>query len=263
MAGPSISATVRRLGERPSGARPARRRDLIGPGAGGVDNDRGGELARAGGGGPETRLAPQARDAGVGSEPAAAAAQAGDVALVQGGDVDIHRAGFVESGDAGLRPQHRHARADLVAGEPGERAGLRRLGRERIQPRPLGLAGDEERAARAKQRRLAKALRRRGQEGPARAAQRPDDGVAVGLGEQRRRAAGGVEARLRLLLQHDHAVLACQLVRRRRAGHPGADHKDVGELRQTVSLASGRPAACAPRRTPPRTSWASAGRCSC
>ncbi len=76
MSGPGIKRHGPPLGREAERGEARQRRDRVGPGAGGVDHDRRGEVAGAGGDGPRAGLAPQRGDAGVGDELAAAAAQA-------------------------------------------------------------------------------------------------------------------------------------------------------------------------------------------
>ena len=173
-----------------------KRCELVGPGARGIDDNGRLEFAGRRAHDPVRGFFLQRRHARIGDENAAARAELAQISLMQGMDVDV---GGVGLEDGSGRVTVAQQRANLLRFVCIDRARIRRnVGQreERAQFRQLVVSGDVKRSARAHQRVLDEAVRRRIEEFAAGAAERAHDGVAIGLGKKRGRTARGVVARL-------------------------------------------------------------------
>ena len=239
-AGGATRMAVRRFGTMPTRADARQRCQPVGPGAGGVDEDGGGDLAVARAEQPLVTPALKAQQLRAGAERAAEGAQAAEEGLKDGSHVHVGRRRVEEGRGDVVAAQRRDERAGLVG---AEQAGILawgpgfRFGADEVE---LVLPGDAEDAARGDERRVGEAGRRVVVEGGAGEVEAADDGVAVERGQQGCGAAGGMVARLGLALEQQHAAALGQGGRRRGARDPGAHHHDIEPLGHAPTSASGR-----------------------
>jgi hypothetical protein len=217
------------LGLQADRSRAGERADRVGPGACGVQHQRRLERVRSGLHLPHVALAAKRGDRRIEQQRAAGAADAAKKSLVDGVHVHVGRVGLVDGADHLLAAQHRHEGAGLGR---IEQAAARR---DRLQHRPvfmqrrlLAVARHHHGAARAEQRVFGESFGRLLEEGAAGHREGAHLRRAVALHEERGRAAGGMEARLRLLLDEQHLQVRREEEARRRAGDAGADDDAVG-----------------------------------
>ena len=201
-----------------------------------------------------------ARHPSIGDEPPATLAKEPQIALMQLVDVDIHRVRLVHRADHAIRAQHRNQRPRLRRVEPADpRIVGRQLGPGRRQRLLLPRHREHQRAARREDRVFGKAVGPGLVKRPARASEDADRAVAVGFGEQRRRAPGAVIAGLALPFEQHDAALIRKMRRSGSAGHAGADDDYVGGFGQCRASTAGcgsspRCSARLPRPNRPRRS---------
>ncbi len=202
--------------------------DRVGPGAGGVDDDGGGECAGPCLDAPVGAGFRQRHDLGIRDDTAAAGAKAPEIALVQRVHVDIHGIRLQHAAADIVRSQHRHQRPGLGRVDPPDRLDQpARLRENAFQLRFLVRPAEKHGAARRQNVVRGEAVGGRQEERLAAGRQRPHLRRPIGLGEQRRRPAGRVVARLALALQQHDAGTRRQLVGRRGAGHAAADDDEI------------------------------------
>jgi hypothetical protein len=210
--------------------------------------------------GPATVRRGQRRHLSVGNEPPAALSKAAEIALMQLMDVDIHRVGFVHRADDLIRPQHGNQHPRLGRIEPADPQIVRRQLRPRRGKRLLLTRhGEHQRATRRQDWVFGKAVGPGLVERAARPGEDTDGAVAIGLGEQSRRAAGAVIARLALALEQDDAAVGGEMRRHGCASDAGADDDYVGRFGQcgantAASCSCARCSARPPRPNRPRRS---------
>ncbi len=156
------------------------------------------------------------------------AADAAQVALVQGVGIDVGAGGVVGGAEDLVATQHRHDRAGLFR---VQQAHLRhqRLAAFVLTAEFFRIVAevDHHFRTRAEQRMLAEAGRRVVEEGPAGGGERAHLGCAVGHRVVRGGAAGGVVAGLRLALQHHDPAVGRQPVAGGCAGDAGTDDEVI------------------------------------
>ncbi|MNC12315.1 hypothetical protein D3C75_600340 [compost metagenome] len=203
--------------------------DLVGPGAGGVDDDWRAERLAVGLNVPYTlAVAAQADDFAVGMHFALVAADTAQIALVQGIGVNV-AGGRVVDGAVDLFPaQDRHQRAGLVG---AEQLHLRHRGfcALVLPVQFVRVAGQVHGhfAPRGQQRVFAETAGRVVEKVPAGQGQRPYLRGAVGRGVQRRRTAGGVIGRMGFAFEHDHAAVLRQPETCGSTGNSAADDDEI------------------------------------
>ena len=150
-------------------------------------------------------------------------------------DIDVEGVGLIERRRHIARPQQREQsqrprRVQMLDG----RAEMGDLLLQRVEGAKLIGSRDHQHAARRQDRMLGEARRRLLQEGAAGPGQAPDRPVAVILGEQRGRTAGGVIAGLALALQNQHPPMLGEGIGGRGAGNTGADDDEINGLHNSL-----------------------------
>ncbi|MNE05744.1 hypothetical protein D3C76_391700 [compost metagenome] len=210
--------------------------DGVGPGPGGIDQYRRAEAGIAGVDLPEPLGAAfQAQYFAVGVDLALVAANATQVALVQGVGVDVAGAGVVQRAVDLLRAQDRHARAGFCC---AQQLHLRYAGFRAfiLASQFFGVAVEVHGhfPTGGQQRVFGKALGRRVEECPAGQGQGAHLGRAICRGVERSRAAGGVISRVRFAFKHDHPRLLRQPETRGCTGDAAADDDVVSLLHEIL-----------------------------
>ena len=177
----------------------------------------------AGGHLPETGVAADGRDRGIGLDPAAALFQQPGIARQHAVDIDI--LGVALDGGAGddLGAQDRHQLDRLRRAQPLQPLGAAAIGLERVQ---LVFGRHHHLAARRQQAALRDPLGRLEKPGGG-GIERAQGGIAVVADEDRRRAAGGVIADLPLGLEHADRAIGGKLGTGANAGDATADDENI------------------------------------
>ncbi|MNF87500.1 hypothetical protein D3C84_699680 [compost metagenome] len=203
--------------------------DLVGPGAGGVDDDWRAEGLVLGLHLPQAcAITGQAQDFAVGMDFALVTADSPQVTLMQGIGVDVAGGRIVDRAVDFFPAQDRHERAGLVGAEQLH-LGDRGFGAQVLFVQLGRVTGEVHGhlAARGQQWVFAETGRRGVEEIPAGLGQRPNLRRAIGGGVQRRRPAGGVIGRMGFALEHDHPCVLRQPETGGSAGYSAADDDEV------------------------------------
>ncbi|MNI23779.1 hypothetical protein D3C73_773790 [compost metagenome] len=226
-AGEDERGTAFRLQAQGSGA--GQFADPVGPGAGGVDDDRGAERLSAGLDVPCTLvIAAQADDFGVGVDFALIAADASQVSLMQGVGVDVGGGRIVDRAVDFFPAQDGYQRAGLVG---AEQLHLRHRGfRALVLPvQFVRVAGEIHGhfAAWRQQRVFTEAAGRIVEKIPAGQGQCANLRGAVGGGVQGGRTSGGMVGRMGFAFEYDHAAMLRQPETGGSAGDTAADDDEI------------------------------------
>ncbi|MNF88987.1 hypothetical protein D3C84_714920 [compost metagenome] len=203
--------------------------DLVGPGAGGVDDDWRAEGLGVGLNLPDTfGIAAQALHFAVGMDFTFIAADATQITLVQGIGVDVAGGRVVDRPVDFLATQDRHPRAGFFG---AEQLHLRHRGfcTLVLLVQLIRVTGEIHGhfAARGQQRVFAEATGRRVEKNAAGLGECTNLRSAVCGGVQRSRASGGVISRVGFAFEHDHAAVLRQPETGGSAGNPAADDDEV------------------------------------
>ncbi|MNO90193.1 hypothetical protein D3C76_816960 [compost metagenome] len=203
--------------------------DLVGPGAGGVDDHRRAEGLVLGLHLPQAcAITGQAQDFAVGMDFALVTADSPQVTLMQGIGVDVAGGRIVDRAVDFFPAQDRHERAGFVG---AEQLHLRHCGfGTQVLVIQFGRVTGQVHghfAAWGQQRVFAETGRRGVEEIPAGLGQRPHLRGAVGGGVQRRRTAGGVIGRMGFAFEHDHAAVLRQPETCGSTGNSAADDDEI------------------------------------
>ena len=121
-----------------------------------------------------------------------------------------------------------HHGQGLGAIQPQHRSPSTGFGVDVVEPGQLSGIGDDQAGTRRQQRDVGEASRGQSQEAAAGPGQGAHGCVAVAFEKHRRRAPGGVTARLILDLEQHHRSFRGKLGRQRSAGHSSPEDDDIG-----------------------------------
>ena len=209
------------LGHQADRRHPGQLGNLVAPRSGGVDHVLGLKLAGRCLKPPARGLTVQAGHFGRGEHPSAVVADATQKPLVQTVHINICRVGLVDGAGYVFGLEYGQASVSLGRRQTDDLGAA--LARDRIrlvEQVELGLGPDHQHAARTQNGRFGKACGRRFIECPADPCKRSDQRWPIGLDEHRRRAAGGVVARLLFAFEHEDRFVLREPVANRRAGNP-------------------------------------------
>ena len=215
---------------------------MIGPGAGGVDHHRGAEIAGRRGGDPLAVVARQRVHRRPAGQLAALPRRAAQKPAMQKVHIHVHRRRLEQAaGDHRARQIGRPVEQRVAVQTFGHRAQGVGVAFGLVEDR-FGLGGRRQQgAARGQHRPVDETLGWMAEEITARRGDRADHPIAIGLGVQRRRAAGGVVAGRVLHLEDLNLAVAGQVEGGGGAGDAAADHQEIAVMGHRLSPQVGKP----------------------